>query len=310
MIRVGSKSFSLASRLFDREKRSGAVRVYGWCRYSDDRIDECRSKEEVEVRLQELQRHTRHLYEGKISLELSPVEKDIFLAFGSILSERKIPATYPLELLEGMAMDARGETYPTYQKLKLYCFRVAGTVGLMMSHVMGLRTSEALDQAVDLGLAMQLTNIARDVREDFEMGRVYLPEEWLAEEGLSARDVMALNHQQAVYRVVARLLQEAERFYQSGLQGVISLPLRAAFAVQAAALIYREIGRSILAQGPAALQKRTVVPLSRKLVLLLIAVFQVLSSIPARLRDPRGFGTPTRVWFFHGREQSTVALSR
>ena len=305
MIAAGSKSFSLASRLFDQKKRAGAVQVYGWCRHSDDRIDGSTSPEEVGARLRELQSLTLALYLGRLPEQLQGAERDIYLAFGSVLSERRIPAYYPLELLEGMAMDARGEAYPTFHKLKLYCFRVAGTVGLMMSHVMGLKREDALGQAVELGIAMQLTNIARDIKEDYGMGRVYLPEEWLLEENLTVQNLFEPESRAALFRVVQRLVAQAEGFYDSGLRGVAALPLRAAFAVQAAALIYREIGRRLLTLGPGGLDQRTVVSTGRKVWLAVFAVVQVLGTLPTRLTPLRSFQIPMSVWRFDALNDSS-----
>jgi len=296
VIAEGSKSFSLASKLFDEEARRGAVMVYGWCRLSDDRIDQAESQAQVTERLAELRERLDAVYrEGRAAGEQDPHAQRIYLAFGSVISRKGIPAHYPQELLEGMAMDARGTRYATFQALRLYCYRVASTVGLMMCHVMGVRSSEALRQASDLGMAMQLTNIARDVREDYGMGRVYLPEAWLREQGVDPSRLLDPTQRAAVYGVVTRLLGEAERLYASGQRGISELPFRAALAVQAALLIYREIGREILRRGPQALERRTVISKGRKLALAGWAVLRVLQTLPARFLDRRGFDAPGRL---------------
>ena len=108
------------------------------------------------------------------------------MALQYIVRRYGIPAHYASELIEGMAMDVRGIRYANLRELLLYCYRVAGTVGLMMSHVMGLRDESALKHAADLGIAMQLTNIARDVTEDASMGRIYLPLDWLDEANIAS----------------------------------------------------------------------------------------------------------------------------
>jgi len=301
VIAEGSKSFSLASRLFNEDARRGAVMVYGWCRLSDDRIDQAQSQSQVTERLAELRERLDSVYrQGRVAGELEPHAKRIYLAFGSVISQKGIPAHYPQELLEGMAMDARGTRYVTYQELRLYCYRVASTVGLMMCHVMGVRSGDALRQASDLGMAMQLTNIARDVREDFGMGRVYLPEAWLKESGVDPTCLMDPSQRAALHEVVTRLLDEAERLYASGQRGISELPFQAALAVQAALYIYREIGREILRRGPQALERRTVISRGRKLGLAALAVLRVLGALPARLWDRRGFVAPVRVQYFEG----------
>ena len=172
MITKGSKSFSLAARLFDSGTRDAAFFLYGWCRYCDDQVDRAgmeESREQLEQRLAKLSEATRSVFSGAAQ------EQAVFIAMQYIVQRYSIPAHYALELIEGMAMDARGTRYQTFNDLALYCYRVAGTVGLMMSHVMGLRDEQALKHAADLGIAMQLTNIARDITEDASMSRIYLP---------------------------------------------------------------------------------------------------------------------------------------
>jgi phytoene/squalene synthetase len=161
MITKGSKSFSLAARLFDSDTRDAAFFLYGWCRYCDDQVDQAGltdSREQLVERLAELSEATRSIFSG------AQQKHAVFIAMQYIVQRHSIPAHYALELIEGMAMDARGTRYQTFDDLSLYCYRVAGTVGLMMSHVMGLRGEQALKHAADLGIAMQLTNIARYYR--------------------------------------------------------------------------------------------------------------------------------------------------
>ena len=163
IIRKGSKSFSLAARLFDPATRDAAVFLYGWCRYCDDQIDrEVRPEDPAELnrRLRSLKERTAEAF------SFAPQQEPVFIALQYIVHRYAIPAYYALELIEGMAMDVRGTHYGTLKELLLYCYRVAGTVGLMMAHVMGLRDERALRHAADLGIAMQLTNIARDIIEE------------------------------------------------------------------------------------------------------------------------------------------------
>ena len=184
-----------------------------------------------------------------------------------------------------------GTRYATQEQLLLYCYRVAGTVGLMMSHVMGVSEQRALRNACHLGIAMQLTNICRDVLEDWERGRLYVPEQLLAEHGLGdlrsllgaplpvqARDELA--------RAVQRLLALAEHYYRSGESGLRALPWRCAFAVRAARWIYAEIGRVLARRHFDVFAGRAVVSTPRKLLLLARSLLASSRELPRRLLHP------------------------
>lgn len=283
MITKGSKSFSLAARIFGAKTRDAAFALYGWCRYCDDQIDDSdhgmrRTSTEnlndgdLSTRLDNLKKLTRHAYAGE------RMKDPIFIAFQHVVRTYSIPAQYPLDLLEGMAMDVRRAQYETLDDLLLYCYRVAGTVGLMMSHIMGTRGHKACKHANDMGCAMQLTNIARDIMDDAAMGRVYLPVRWLKEENLDPKDIAEPQKRPIVARLVKRLLDEAEKLYQSGDDGLKYLPFRAACAVGAARHVYSEIGRRILKKGPRAWDERTIVPLTRKLYVMCRGIAKAVSS--------------------------------
>jgi phytoene synthase len=163
---------------------------------------------------------------------------------------------------------------------------VAGVVGLMLCHVFGLRDPRALVNAEHLGIAMQITNICRDVVEDFRNDRVYLPADWLRESGapeLSPPAGELLAARAALAAVISRALAVADRYYASGDAGLPALSFRVALAVRAARLVYAEIGEVLRRRGGDALAGRAVVPLRRKLVLVARAVF---AELFARLRGP------------------------
>jgi phytoene synthase len=305
MIRHGSRSFSLASRLFAPANRDAAFLVYGWCRSCDDEIDRHadESEEALAGRVARLRERTLSAMREAPS---SPVDRageadPAFEGFAWVTRAYRIPETYPLELLEGLAMDARREHYDSLARLELYCYRVASTVGLMMTHVMGVTDERALKNARDLGVAMQLTNIARDVIEDAGLGRVYLPRNLMLQEGLTAKQhgaerLAAPENRAALARVVARLLDRADELYHSGWQGVRALPLSAAFAVGAAAEIYREIGVLVRARGERAWDQRAVASRSRKIRALVRAVARVAATLPSRWLNPARPVPPTRIW--------------
>lgn len=293
MIREGSKSFSLAARLFDAETRDAAFFLYGWCRYCDDQVDEAgktENQEELAQRVKTLKACTPSAF------SFAPQPQPVFIALQYVAHRYGIPAHYALELIEGMAMDVRGTRYTTPKELLLYCYRVAGTVGLMMSHVMGLRDERALKHAADLGIGMQLTNIARDVTEDAGRGRVYLPLNWLNEASIAPEEIALPEHREKLARLTLRLLREADRYYRSGDAGLWYLSFRSACAVAAARHVYAEIGSSLLRKGARAWDQRTYVTGPLKLWVMARAVMSVLRSVPGRLWRPWSPAPLRMVW--------------
>ena len=246
MIQKGSKSFSLAARLFDPATRDAAFFLYGWCRYCDDQVDQVGAsvdRSELNARLKALKDNTAAAF------SFAPQKEPVFIALQYIVHRYGIPSHYALELIEGMAMDVRATQYTSLKELLLYCYRVAGTVGLMMAHVMGLRDEAALKHAADLGIAMQLTNIARDIVEDASMGRIYLPSAWLSEAGIAPAEIAAPENREKLAMLTLRLLREAERYYRSGDEGLWHLSFRSACAVAAARNVYSEIGAVAAEKG-------------------------------------------------------------
>ena len=271
-IQRGSKSFALAARLFAPRTREGAILLYAWCRHCDDVIDEqvlgFRAEpagDSAETRLATLERETRRALAGEA------VAEPAFAALQEVVRRHRIPERHPLDHLKGFAMDVEGVRYQTLDDCCRYCYHVAGVVGVMMAYVMGARGEDTLDRASDLGLAFQMTNIARDVMDDAEAGRIYLPEEWLQEAGVPPGEIARAEHRLAVYTVAERLLDEAERYYASAQVGLARLPFRSAWAVAAAGRVYRDIGRLLRERGARAWDRRASTGRGRKLLLALAA---------------------------------------
>jgi 15-cis-phytoene synthase len=259
VIQEGSKSFALAARLFDPVTMKAAFSLYGWCRHCDDEIDSFTGDAgRAEDRLRRLRMQTEDAFAGH------PQNDPVFIAFQHVTRQYGIPSHYPLELLEGMAMDVRSERYDTIEELLLYCYRVAGTVGLMMAHVMGISDEKALRHATDMGIGMQLTNIARDIIDDHSRGRVYLPLSWLAEADLPAEEIAFPKHRARLAGLTQRLLSVADDYYRSGGAGIRYLPFRCGCAVAAARNVYAEIGRMVLRRGEHAWDDRTYTSKVRK----------------------------------------------
>lgn len=289
----GSKSFSLASQLLPAECRAEAAAVYAFCRRCDDAIDEA-PRARQPAALAGLRGDLDALYAGEPQAEI------VLAAFQEVVQARGIPREYPDELLEGMAMDVDARRYKDLGELALYCYRVAGTVGLMMCHVMGVKDDAALDHAVHLGIALQLTNIARDVAEDWDRGRIYLPDELLGADA-AERLHRALGGPMpsalvgTVARATMRLLATADEHYCRADQGTRWLSLWNAIAIRSARWIYWGIGERVATQNGDPRRGRAVVPLGGKLRLLARAVALELRAAPRRLLDPRPTGLPRAV---------------
>lgn len=265
-IAAGSQSFATAARLFDRHTRESAMMLYAWCRHCDDVVDgqdlgrargpgEAASPRES---LAALERETHAVLEGR------PTSSAAFGALAQVMRRHAIPPRYLLEHLEGFRMDVEGRSYPTADATLEYCYRVAGVVGLMMAHVMGVRDGATLDRACDLGIAFQLTNIARDIVPDARHGRVYLPRDWLDEAGVPLAEIAHERHRGAVADLAARLVALAEPYYDSAAVGIERLPFRAAWAVATARGVYREIGLEVARRGARAWDTRVSTSRRRK----------------------------------------------
>jgi 15-cis-phytoene synthase len=273
-IRRHSRSFSLAQRLLPAESRDGAAVVYAWCRRADDAVDEV-PKAEGTTALGRLERELDQIYAG------IPQADPLLESFRHVVERCRIPEQYPRELLAGMRMDVEDNVYETLDELYLYCYRVAGTVGLMMCHVMGVGHPRALRHAVHLGIAMQLTNICRDIVEDWTRQRLYLPRSLLgrALPMPGAARAFPAARKQEFARAVERLLLAADRFYASADQGLCYLAPRSRWAVLVARLVYSRIGHVIRARGADVTRGRAYVPLAFKLWLLLQGTVHVLRSL-------------------------------
>lgn len=275
-----SKSFALAALLLPRRCRGDVAVLYAYCRRADDAVDEAPPEERGE-RVAALFAELTSIYAG------TPQEDTLLVEFQRVVRQHGIPEAYPRALLEGMRSDLGPVRITREAELLLYAHRVAGVVGLMLCHVFTLRDRRALVNADHLGIAMQLTNICRDVQEDFRRDRVYLPAELLCAAGVPALAPPRGELTQAraeLATAVRSLLGLADRYYASGDAGLAALPFRVALAVRAARLIYAAIGGELGRRGYDVTAGRAVVPLWRKLVLVGRALgAEVTARIRARL---------------------------
>jgi 15-cis-phytoene synthase len=252
LMKGGSRSFFTASLLLPARVRAPATGLYAFCRVADDAIDgsadPARAVDDLRTRLDAV-------YAGRPGPELAD------RALACVVQSHQIPRPLLDGLIEGFEWDVAGRRYETIEDLHAYGARVAGTVGAMMALVMETRGTHALARACELGVAMQLTNIARDVGEDAALGRLYLPGQWMRDEGLDPQAWLVRPAFDArVARVVRRVVDEAERLYRRAECGVPALPRDCRPGIQAARLVYGEIGNALCRAGLDSVSRRTVVP--------------------------------------------------
>ena len=261
MMKGGSRTFFAASRLLPPRVRSAAIALYAFCRVADDLVDQAAPGDARPLQL--LTRRLDDIYAG------TPQDHVEDHALALVVQQHHLPRYLLDALIEGFAWDANGRVYESLEQVQAYGARVAGSVGAMMCWIMGPRDEATLARACELGVAMQLTNIARDVGADAQLGRVYLPGQWLREAGIDPVAWLASpDWSPALGTVVGRLLQEADRLYSQGQTGIAALPPDCRAAILAASLIYAEIGQQLRREGLNSVAQRTVVSTARKLVLL------------------------------------------
>jgi phytoene synthase len=275
----GSKSFHAASLLLPGRIRGPVAAMYAFCRVADDAIDTA-PPGTVHRALDRLHARLERIYAG------APEDDPVDRAFAVVVHQAGIPAAVPMALLEGFLWDAEGRFYEDLSGVLEYAARVASTVGVMMTLLMGERDPATLARACDLGLAMQLSNIARDVGEDARNSRIYLPISWLRQAGVDSEELVARPvHTEALGQVVERLLREADVLYARADLGVPRLPADCRTSIRAARLIYSDLGRVIRRRGLDSVSGRARVSSARKLWL-------IGRSLAARLARPVGDGGP------------------
>ncbi|WP_336485379.1 phytoene/squalene synthase family protein [Methylobacterium nigriterrae] len=272
-IRAGSRSFHAASLLLPPAMRRAAYGLYAFCRFSDDAVDDPEAAAGKAGAVARLEMRLARAYAG------APADGPADRALADIVASHAIPQALPAALLDGLAWDAAGRRYETLGDLCAYGARVASSVGAMMTLIMGVRDPAVLARACDLGVAMQLTNIARDVGEDARAGRLYLPLRWLRQEGIDPEAFLAAPAATpALARVVGRLLEAADVLYARAESGIAGLPPSCRPAIRAARLIYAEIGLEIARRDHDSVTRRARVGPGRKTALLLRALLPLAAE--------------------------------
>jgi phytoene synthase len=266
ILREHGKTFHVMARVLGPERGNAIAALYGFARVADDLVDEPAPGDTPEAIRQKLTAMQGELRRAVAGESHSPR----FAALGETVRRYGIPLQPFDDLVAGVAMDLEPTRYRTFADLELYCYRVAGTVGLMITPVAGYEPgSAALEHAKTLGTAMQLTNILRDVGEDLDRGRVYLPEEDLARFGVSEADLRARRVDARFRDLMEFQIARAERLYHDGLRLIPLLTSRRGraafeFAVEA----YSGILGKIRAAGYDVFHGRAHLSLAEKLVLI------------------------------------------
>ncbi len=267
LLKKHGKSFNFARLFLGSETGIAAARLYSFCRIIDDIADESSDKEQAKKQLADLhyailQNQTKH-----------PIVGD----FLQLCEEYNIDRNNGITLIEGVSEDLYQQALETEQQIVNYAYKVAGVVGLMMAPILGAK-KEGYPFAVDLGIGMQLTNIARDVMEDASMERRYIPGQWINE--LSAEQIVVaqLSDRQQIQHAIVKLLSLAEEYYQSGLAGLYYLPDGNKRAIAVAAYVYRQIGRKLLKQNCEYWRGRVYVSFLQKIILAVKALWHLRSN--------------------------------
>ena len=257
------KSFRFAGRFLDKRQLQDCARLYRFCRFIDDMVDEASV---TTAAREELDRLKLHL---KVGTSSEPTVQD----FIELKNQCGMQSRVVNELIRGIESDLGTVLIETESELLRYCYRVAGTVGLLMCDVLHVYDTRARAHAIDLGIAMQLTNIARDVKEDSELGRCYIPALWFGELKPTSVKKQSPLQTSSIKKAAKRLLRLADSYYESGKLGIRFLPPRAQHGIRRAALLYREIGVVIAERDYDVYRERVFVNLSRKLLVAIRATF-------------------------------------
>lgn len=255
-----SKSFYFSARFLPDDKRWATYALYGFCRFSDNLIDNPRKRSKQQL-IGEVACFRREL---KLAYRWGESEHPILKPFILVAKKYGIPIEYPLDLLKGVQMDIEKMRYDTFDDLYLFCYRVASVVGLMMTFIMGYNNDQAFAYAEKLGVAMQLTNILRDVKEDRDLGRIYLPLAELQQFGLTEDDVFKENFNEQFRQLMKFQVERADGYYQEASKGIPMLTTASQFAIYSASKIYQGILRKLEQRDYNPFLGRVYVPSGKK----------------------------------------------
>jgi len=220
--RYHAKTFYLATRFLPNEKQRGIFAIYGMCRYLDNLVDDAEDLikkkklplSEVDLKLDEFKINLDRVYNDEV------VNDPILIAYSDALKNFNVPKELPLTLIEGVRQDLDKNRFWNFEEVYDYSYKVASVVGLMTSEVFGYSSKEALNKAVDLGIAMQLTNILRDVGEDLERDRIYLPKEELEMFSITEQELFNKEKSEKFKELMKFQIERARKYYKSAFSGI------------------------------------------------------------------------------------------
>ena len=264
LIKEGSHSFYAASKLLPKYVRDPAIVLYAFCRIADDVVDK---ETKIKNPAQDLKKRLNKVYNGQ------PRNSSTDRAFAALVKSYDLPKQLPLALIEGLKWDQDGRRFRNLSELYSYCARVASSVGVMMCILMNVRDEDALARACDLGIAMQLTNIARDIGEDARNNRIYIPTEWMDKSNISIKDFLENPENfPEVSIFVKQLLNRADYFYKRAGAGYFSLPKECRPGIFSAGKIYSKIGKHIAASNYDSINNRAYTTTFEKFLMLISSI--------------------------------------
>ncbi|HLF04498.1 MAG TPA: phytoene/squalene synthase family protein [Dehalococcoidia bacterium] len=264
-----ARNFYFAFLTLPKAQRRAICVAYAFCRHCDDSVDAQRSVSEKLTMLNELREMLEQAYRGHppafASRDGEAGREGVFLALADVAQRHQIPQEHFQEVLSGVQADLVKDRYQNFDELRTYCYQVASAVGLICLQIFGYTDPKARDRAVDLGLAMQLTNIARDVAEDWQMGRVYLPQDEMLRFGYSEAELQAGVVNQAFVELMRFQSQRAREYFRSGLLLLPYLSPRCRPCPAVLGQLYRRVLDHIEAAGYDVLHHRASLSTAEKL---------------------------------------------
>ncbi|HTY04333.1 MAG TPA: presqualene diphosphate synthase HpnD [Rhodocyclaceae bacterium] len=251
-------SFTASFRFLESERRQAITALYAFCREVDDAVDECADPGVAAMKVAWWRGEVEALYAGRPT---HPVTK----ALASALARFNLPAEQLQEIIDGMEMDLHQTRYADFKALHLYCYRVAAVVGLLAAEIFGYTDRRTLRYAHDLGIAFQLTNIIRDVGEDARRGRIYLPQDELAQFRVTEVDILANRHSSELVTLMEFQAVRARQYYDRALAELPAADRKSQRAGLIMAAIYRTVLEEVERDGFHVLERRIALPPARKL---------------------------------------------
>lgn len=267
--KLHAKSFFFAAKFLPKHKQKAVYPIYAFCRHVDDEIDEIGEGDETEAvkSVEKWKTNLNFIYEKNNEKQTTNNEQlQVFIAWKDLLQTYKIPRELPLELIQGVLMDTQIKRYESFDELYVYCYRVASTVGLMSSEILGYSDKIALEYAEAMGIGMQLTNILRDIKEDAAIGRIYLPQEDLRKFNVTEAQIFANQFDENFEKLMKFQVARARKYYLKGEQGIPLLEKDSRFTVLLASRIYAKILDEIEKQNYNIFTKRAHTTKSQKML--------------------------------------------